>query len=229
MNSQQFEIATQLPSREPANAVRYAVLDLETTGLSPRESNVVEIAIVELDEHGDITKEWTSLVNPPFHGELGATHIHGITREMVSGAPTMLQLADEIIEQLRDHIIVGHVVEFDLAHIIGEFERIGRPLPNVRAVSLCTRDLARSYIDAPRTLKACCDAVGIELRDAHSALGDTRATAQLFKVFLNRIQLDVDQSRLEDISKRKERLADLAWTQSFFHHELSFAQPRSAS
>jgi DNA polymerase-3 subunit epsilon len=43
----------------------YAVVDLETTGLHPgRHGRVVEIAIMSLAHDGEVTGEWSTLVNP---------------------------------------------------------------------------------------------------------------------------------------------------------------------
>ena len=163
-------------------SLRYAVLDVETTGLRPEESNIVEIAIIELDECAQVISEWSSLVRAPGQGELGATHIHGITRSMVDDAPTLSDFADEITERIQGRIIVGHVIEFDLAHLACEFSRIGRGLPNVGSVSVCTRDLARRQLRfKPLTLRNCCEQLGIAVQGAHSALGDTRATVALFQ------------------------------------------------
>ncbi len=206
--------------RRAAKRVRYAVVDLETTGLEPATSNIIEIAIIELDAKGKITAEWSSLLNPPGDGELGATQIHGITRAMVDGAPQLENLADEISELLIDHVIVGHVIAFDLSHLTAEFARISRPLPDLGSVSICTRELARQFMaSGPRTLNACCESASITLSNAHSALGDTRATAELFAYFLDRI-------KLKEIAMRTSRLSGLSWSQPPLHIERAAAQPR---
>ncbi|HEY3715422.1 MAG TPA: exonuclease domain-containing protein, partial [Jatrophihabitantaceae bacterium] len=69
----------------------YAVVDVETTGLSPSyHHKVVEIAVVQLDQSGKVEREWTTLVNPG--RDVGARHIHGITAEEVVHAPTFADL-----------------------------------------------------------------------------------------------------------------------------------------
>ena len=55
----------------------FAVVDVETTGFSPRlHDRVVEVAVVRL-EHGQPVEEYTTLVNPG--RDVGPTHVHGIT------------------------------------------------------------------------------------------------------------------------------------------------------
>ncbi|HUY07474.1 MAG TPA: 3'-5' exonuclease [Acidimicrobiales bacterium] len=200
----------------------YVVVDVETTGLRPQESNIIEIAIVGLDKTGNPTSEWTSLINPLGTGALGAEHIHGITRSMVEDAPVFSELAMEILDQLVDHIIVGHVIEFDLGHLASEFTRAKIPLPNLGSVSLCTRNLARrSLAITPVTLENCCAQLGITIHGAHSALGDTRATAELFREML----ASVDETELQRLH---EDLALIAWSRPMFTGQASNAKPRLA-
>ena len=73
---------------------------------------------------------------------------------------------------------------------MAEFARIGVQLPSVP--SICTMGLSRHiFPDLPNhKLQTCCDSCGIALRDAHSALADTRATAYLFRVLLGQLRPD---------------------------------------
>ncbi|MBK9697231.1 MAG: 3'-5' exonuclease [Propionibacteriaceae bacterium] len=64
----------------------YTVIDLETTGLSPRQHDrIVEIAAVYVSENGQIEGEWTTLVNPG--RDVGPTNLHGIAAKDVLDAP----------------------------------------------------------------------------------------------------------------------------------------------
>ena len=190
---------TQSPSR-------FAVIDVETTGLRPSESSIIEIAIVALDSDGEIVSEWSTLIRPPGDGELGATHIHGITRSMVTAAPSFAEIADDIITLIQGMIVVGHVVTFDIGHLETEFARIGRPLPDIGSASICTRDLARDVLGIrPVTLENCCAHLGIAIHGAHSALGDTRATGDLFRRLFSVLPL-------ETIARTKDNADRLAWS-----------------
>lgn len=163
------------------SATSYAIVDLETTGLEPATNHIVEIAVVTLDARGRVIDEWSSLVCPPGHGPIGAEHIHGISRSMVERAPRFSELCDTILQKLDGHVVVGHVVAFDLSHLRTEFARAGRAFPELGSTSICTRELARSLLTVrPRTLERCCEAVGIPITQAHRALNDAHATAALF-------------------------------------------------
>src|SRR5487761_2613508 len=129
--------------RVHAEDVNFAVVDVETTGLDPSRCRTVEVAIVEIDEHGRRVDQFSSLLDVPGGEALGAEFIHRITREMLNGAPTFDEIINAIRDHLRGRIIVGHVVAFDLGHLREEFNRAGSALPELSGATLCTRDLAR--------------------------------------------------------------------------------------
>src|SRR5690554_1237660 len=90
----------------------YAVVDVETTGLGPRTNRIAEIAVVLVDERGEIERTWCTLINP--ERDLGPQHIHGISASDVLFAPTFGQVAGQLSEMLSARILVAHNVTFDL-------------------------------------------------------------------------------------------------------------------
>ncbi|MET7283782.1 exonuclease domain-containing protein [Kribbella sp. NPDC005582] len=162
----------------------YAVIDTETTGLLPSHRHrVIEIAVVLLDARGQIEDEWVTLLNP--QRDLGPQHIHGILTADVLDAPEFDAVARRLGELLAGRMVVGHNVEFDLGFLRAEFDRLGVAVPLITERSMCTMALAGYlYPGAKRTLGACCAAAGISLEGWHSALADTRATAELFGQYL---------------------------------------------
>jgi DNA polymerase-3 subunit epsilon len=90
-------------------------------------------------------------------------------------------VAREIVDRLRGRIVVGHVITFDIDHLTAEFHRSGFALPPVSGATICTRELVKLHLPAgSRTLRACCERLGLTYDGAHSALGDARAAASLF-------------------------------------------------
>ncbi|HCF61350.1 MAG TPA: hypothetical protein DFS52_25560 [Myxococcales bacterium] len=162
--------------------LRYAVLDVETTGFHPDRDRIVEIALVELDSHGEVVDEMSSLVQP--RRKVAASEIHGITDEHLSDAPTFAQIIGHVLRRLSGRVVVGHNADFDGAFLWSECFAAGVELPLMPA--LCTVKLTRS-ID-PRAgsykLDACCRRLGLELEDHHSALADCRGTALLLKEWI---------------------------------------------
>ncbi len=156
----------------------FAVIDLETTGLSPgAHERIVEIAIVHTDEYGTITGEWETLVNPQRH--VGAQHIHGIRAADLIDAPAFADIADDMVDLLSGRVLVAHNARFDRGFLAAEFGRTPHPLPD-DAPTICTMQLARDLIPgAGRSLADCCAAFDIPLENAHRALVDAHATAEL--------------------------------------------------
>jgi len=161
----------------------YAVIDVETTGLSPSWHRVVEVAVVHVDARGRRTTEWTTRVNP--EGPVGATHIHGITEADVADAPRFAEVIPQLNAYLRGRAVSAHNANFDLAFLRAEYTRAGWHMPWLP--SLCTLQASHHYLPElrGRKLQDCCAAAGIPLREAHSALGDSRATASLLAHYLS--------------------------------------------
>lgn len=162
---------------------RFAVLDVETTGLSPRDNRILEIAVVTTDPWGRVLDEWTTRINP--EGPVGATHIHGIRATDVARAPRFREILGPLQQRLAGAALAAHNATFDVAFLRAEYARLGWHMPD--APTLCT--LEASSVHLPRLdrrrLADCCAATGVQLNGAHSALGDARATAALLAAFMH--------------------------------------------
>jgi DNA polymerase-3 subunit epsilon len=164
----------------------YAVVDLETTGLYvERHDRVIEIGVVQLDCAGRITGEWATLVNPV--RDLGPVSVHGICAADVRQAPAFQQVAGTLAELLEGRMVVAHNLAFDAMFLAAEYARLGVDVPISADRGLCTMRLAFDYLPlAPRSLGACCRAVGVPLIEHHDALHDAHAAAALLAYFLTR-------------------------------------------
>lgn len=159
----------------------FAVIDFETTGLVPeRTDRVVEVGVVLTDDDGRIEHEWTTLVNP--RRDVGATHIHGIPAGDVLDAPDFGDISDYLLEMLSGRVLVAHNASFDMRFLHRELQLARYELPS-RPTALCSMKWARRMIGAVK-LAHCCDALDISLSQAHSALGDAHATAELLSHLL---------------------------------------------
>jgi DNA polymerase-3 subunit epsilon len=150
-----------------------AIVDVETTGLSPyRNDRILEIAVVLVDHFGNVIREYATLVNP--ERDVGPTSIHGMTSADVLHAPVFSDVCTDVLAAMSGACVVGgHNIRFDNAFIRSEFNRIGVSLPDYR--QLCTMRLAGG-----ESLAACCDCYGIEYDGVvHHALHDARSTGKL--------------------------------------------------
>lgn len=163
----------------------FAAVDVETTGIYPGgQDRVIEIAVVRMSPRFEIEDEWATLVNP--RRDIGRTDIHGIQAGDVAQAPLFGEIAGDAGARLRDAVVVGHHLRFDLGFLASEFTRSGAQFPALPG--LCTLELAyRLLPDAPsRKLGQCCEQVGILHEEEHTALGDSRATAYLLAALIQR-------------------------------------------
>ena len=175
--------ATPPPAASSApGAPRFAVIDVETTGLDPESDRILELAILRADEQGRPVDQWVTRFHPG--GPVRATHIHGITDADVAGAPGFPDLAVQVGTALQGLVLVAHNAEFDVAFLRAEFARASLPMP--RVTSYCTLQGSTVYLPQlrRRTLAECCAALGVVHQRAHSALGDAYAAAGLLERYL---------------------------------------------
>ena len=160
------------------------MIDLETTGFSPRQHDrIAEVAVVLTDTAGRVEDEWCTLVNPG--RDLGPQHVHGISAADAGLAPTFAAVAPHLARLLEGRVIVAHNASFDTRFLRAEFGRVGLPVGIDPLACLCTMHLAATFLPAaPRGLAICCELAGIVHDGAHSALGDARATAGLLAHYL---------------------------------------------
>ncbi|MCU1407846.1 MAG: polymerase subunit epsilon, partial [Glaciihabitans sp.] len=163
----------------------FAVIDFETTGLLPSyQHRVVEVAVVHVDPVGRITGVWDTLVNP--RRDLGPQRIHGVRAIDAMRAPTFDLIAPELLRLLEGRVIVAHNANFDVRFLTAELHRLELWLPPFDDITLCTMQLARTFLPgAGRSLADCAAAVGIDLANAHRASADALATAQLLSAYLS--------------------------------------------
>lgn len=160
----------------------FAVIDFETTGLFPeRTDRVVEVGIVLADDNWQIEDEWTTLVNP--HRDVGASHIHGIRAGDLLDAPDFSDISDHVLDMLCRRLVVAHNATFDMRFLQCELQRANYATRD-RPAALCSMKWAGRIIGAAK-LAHCCEAFDISLTDAHSALCDARAAAQLMSHLVN--------------------------------------------
>lgn len=152
----------------------YVCLDLETTGLNPKNDHIIEVAIILFDDN-KIIEEWTTLVRPPVPIPAFTTHLTGITNEMIKDAPLLKDVLPTVIEKVGDHPIMGHFIFFDV-NFLNEY-RAG-----LQNTQLDTCQLAQSLLhkEASYSLEVLVKKLGIVQENAHRAIHDVKANIDLF-------------------------------------------------
>ena len=88
------------------------VLDIETTGFEPENSEIIELFILKV-KNNLITDEFYSLFKPK--EKIGNSEIHGIKDSTVENSPSFKEKEQEIIDFLKNSILIGHNIDnFDL-------------------------------------------------------------------------------------------------------------------
>lgn len=153
------------------------VFDVETTGLSTNDDDIVEIAALRL-ENGKPAGEFHRLLRPTRKvGDSVRIHGHDDAKLAAEGGDPKVVLAEFLAFAGEAHV-VGHNVRFDLSVLHAQLERLGI---EVRRPDFDdTLDLARRFLDAPRfDLETLAETMQLEHRPTHRALDDVRATAEL--------------------------------------------------
>lgn len=164
----------------------FAIIDIETTGGSPKNEKITEIAVYIHDGLA-IVDEFVTLVNPEVNIPYYITGLTGITNEMVADAPRFYEIARKIVELTEDRIFVAHNVNFDYSFIRHEFRELGY---EYNRKTLDTIRLARQVVPGlpSYSLGKLCASIGIPLNNRHRAGGDALATVRLLEELLRRDQ-----------------------------------------
>lgn len=152
----------------------YVIFDLETTGVSSRWDEVVEISAIKV-ENGEITGEFSSLVNPGRHIPDDASAVNGITDEMVAEAPYFSTVLEDFFEFVGDFVLIGHNIHtFDMKFIYRDAEKYFGKVPGNDYID--TLRLAKNYLPQlyRYRLVDLAEHYGISTAGAHRALNDCR-------------------------------------------------------
>lgn len=162
--------------------LRYAIVDIETSGGNPARDRITEIAVYLLDGE-ELVDEFTTLINPEVPIPDFITSITGIDNEMVRHAPRFFEVARRIVEITEGAVFVAHNVRFDYSFIQKEFRSLGYTFSRRQ---LCTVRLSRKILPGypSYSLKNICAALGIHNDARHRAYGDAAATVTLFRKLL---------------------------------------------
>ncbi len=174
---------------------RWAVVDLELTGLDTRTDEIIALGVVPVDggriRPGDALYRVVRPRRPPSRASI---EIHGIRPADLDAAPPMADVVDELLEALTGRRVVAHAAFVERAFL--------EPVLRTRHVRLRgeiidTQLLARAWI-AERSgaraerlsLEALATELGLPVERAHHALGDALTTAQAFLALATHLEHD---------------------------------------
>jgi DNA polymerase-3 subunit epsilon len=162
----------------------FVVVDLETTGGSPIDSQITEIGAVKV-RGGDVLGEFSTLVDPGSGIPPFITVLTGITDAMVVGAPKIEEALPTFLEFVGpDAVLVAHNAAFDSRFLSHESARLG--YRDWSPPVVCTVRLARRLVrDEVPNLRLATLATALRARTpCHRALADARAATDVLHALL---------------------------------------------
>ncbi len=163
--------------------MREICLDIETTGLDPREGHrIVEIACVEIVDKVRTGNFFHTYVNPRRDMPQEAFAVHGISSEFLQDKPIFDHIVYKFLDFIKDSKLVIHNAAFDTKFINYELNILG--LETIKKENLIdTLLIARNkFPGSPNSLDALCKRFGIDLskRQKHGALLDTELLVDVY-------------------------------------------------
>lgn len=172
----------------------FVCYDFETTGLHyVNGDKIIEIGAVKI-ENGKITEKFMSFVDPEMHIPEESSAISGIVDSDVKGAPTADKVLQDFYKWTRNAIIIGYNnINFDNIFLLGQGKDARWNFDNE------TDDVyrwAQKYVRGAKNykLKTIADKLGVTLDNAHRAVYDALATAEVFIKIQEIYQKDIENA-----------------------------------
>ncbi|MGH3414481.1 MAG: DEDD exonuclease domain-containing protein [Marmoricola sp.] len=203
----------------PLREATFCVVDLETTGGSPRGGSMItEIGAVKV-RGGEVLGEFQTLVNPVTAIPPYIAVLTGITNRMVAEAPTIETVLPSFLEFAQGSVLVAHNAPFDVGFLQHFATLHDYPWPRFEVLD--TAKLARRVVtrdDAPNCkLASLARLFGAGTVPDHRALSDARATVDVLHGLIGRLgglgvhtleELQTFSSRVSQAQRKKRHLAE---------------------
>ncbi len=163
----------------------FIVLDLETTGLSAKDDEIIDIALVKINREDFLEVDrYTTFIRPNASIPALISQITNIFDDDVEDAPRFSDISDDVQDFIEGYPIIGHNIIFDIRFL----ESHG--IDTSKNPSIDTFFLANFLCFDEKSLNLwyLCEVFSIPLESAHRALDDTLATVKLFKHLIKKMQ-----------------------------------------
>ena len=196
-------------------------LDTETTGLSFRDGHkIVEIACIETKDLIATGKVFHKLLNPKRSTPEEAFKVHGFSQEFLSDKETFEQIADELLDFIKNKKIIIHNASFDVGFLDGELGLIQKEKIN-RKLVIDSLEVARNkFPGTSNSLDALCKRFNVDLsrRTKHNALLDCELLREVYinlldakepKFNLSNNISEININKAKDYSKKVVKISDI--------------------
>lgn len=173
-------------SKEGEQMAKFVVVDLETTGHSPKKGDkIIEIGMVTIVD-GVITDQYKSFVHPEQPIPSFISQLTGIQDADVQGAPLFDEIVEDVVSRLDGAYFVAHHVEFDLGFLDYAIREVTGHKLSMPVID--TVELARILMpQAPGyKLGQLAEFFNVSHKDPHRALADAYVTGEILLKLLHK-------------------------------------------
>lgn len=191
---------------QPWREARFAVVDVETTGLDLRRDEIVSVGVAIVEQAQLLPDGFYRTIRPARPISVAAVKVHGLTARELDRAPSLPSVLDEVCALVRGAVVVAHAAWVERAFLDRALRERGERLPDdvldtaalARCLGLCPPGTGEP------SLEALSRELGLPVHTPHHALGDATTTAQLLLVLASKLETRGERptvSRLLDRSR----------------------------
>jgi DNA polymerase III epsilon subunit family exonuclease len=153
------------------------VFDIETTGLEATRCEVIEIGAVKI-HNGKISETFETLIKPVSEIPDEIIDLTGITPDMVVNSPSFKQVIPDFYKFCYNTTIMAYNIDFDYKFISVHSKKYGYEF-DMKQIDVMY--LARAFIPGLKNFKlsTVCKKLDVSLENAHRAVHDAMATAEV--------------------------------------------------
>ncbi|EAG6798075.1 hypothetical protein AJN15_06370 [Listeria monocytogenes] len=155
----------------------YVVLDFETTGLNYKEDDIIECAVIKLDDDLNEVSRFSTFVHTEKVLSKKITELTSITQSDVETGMPINHLCTILSSLItNEDTLVCHHVPFDAAFL--------SELGIIATKYICTKTLISTFSpDNSTSLVDVCKRNNIKHDNAHRAMSDVEATTAILRLF----------------------------------------------
>lgn len=162
----------------------YTVIDIETTGLSPKKNKIIELAGIKIKNDCEVAR-FSEFVKPDDFHENGylnyfIRNLTNINDGNLKNARCENDVLKDYLDFIGDDIILGQNIRFDIGFISkAAEEKFGIKFENY---SVDTMKLGRKFLKLEKySLESLANYYNIDYSHAHRALNDCEITNEVYK------------------------------------------------
>lgn len=169
----------------------YVSIDLETSGLNPKQDRILEIAAIRVVDN-EVTDTYETLVDAGVHLDERIVSLTGIREEMTKEGRKPEEAIRQCVEFIGDMPILGHCIRFDYSFLkrIAVNHGLAFEKKGVDTLGIARKVLPQLE---SRSLSALCEYYQIPLEHHHRAMADAEAAFRLYQ----RLQIEFGEKNPE--------------------------------